>query len=796
MTTLQAVEFLRNSDAGGGGVVVDDDNFKPYTTRTIQGDGSCLFRAIAYAMYGSEDRHLEVRREIVNHVVRNWRALQPGSVNYDSSAATHNPYASAESYRSDMLRATTMGGYLEVLAASAVYPYRFTVYRDGQKYFEVGNNTNYPMLALKFSGELDCGHFDVYTPYTQPTIASNSLKIKYNYFESVYTYIKTKYPDHFERIKSLRDLVRTYMSEGIASMSSDTASTQEHVANFDKLINIINAYYNSLDVNRELQLQTYDDNVADEIVQFSPAPSISSLNATATTAFRPSITCIINVRNDQFETFNWLMDVLTVSTSLTPRTKNEMIVLKDTFDSRGAITNFHVHLDAYDFEKNTYVQKLVNDFGDTNRVTELPRSDTFDFTKINFSSQPDTVSRSLHALAARYRSKIPYDLFLAVDQNEFETLPVDDPARTIIETYNNAMRPNIRMSVYDIINDDDNYDDYNKTFVNQLADQNTYVDQNLSNAFPVIEHRTVSKRLQQTLSSSDDLLDNDEGGGGGTTNVRRKRKRKRHTPPGFAAVDDNTVAQTFVAPSSSPLATNRNHYNYIENYDDLVGDANNVREIVNVLAPGGGNGKRSNSVPLIEPKIMPLYLLDLIKFIPKNVNKLLITCPTSSLATCPSADNYEKTLNTIGRMNLDPLTGDMHFDRIIEPIALCGARDESHCIWFLVNAGAYFVLCARNFFEIRNSIVGKISSDANRATIFIIKYNFLWHYRRFVSELSSNDVTTYKSQRILNVLRVYDTKIQQHYDKLNLRLKSRNTIAASEIILLMLGIAPSATTSA
>lgn len=43
-----------------------------YNVREIEADGNCLFRALSFSMYGTEDHYASIRQKIVKHVIDNW----------------------------------------------------------------------------------------------------------------------------------------------------------------------------------------------------------------------------------------------------------------------------------------------------------------------------------------------------------------------------------------------------------------------------------------------------------------------------------------------------------------------------------------------------------------------------------------------------------------------------------------------------------------------------------------------------------------------------------------------------
>lgn len=69
------------------------------TVVPIVGDGACLFRALSYLMYGTQDRAMEVRTEIVKYVVNDWSKF---------SIMTHDRngdnYVTPDEYFADMMK--------------------------------------------------------------------------------------------------------------------------------------------------------------------------------------------------------------------------------------------------------------------------------------------------------------------------------------------------------------------------------------------------------------------------------------------------------------------------------------------------------------------------------------------------------------------------------------------------------------------------------------------------------------------------------------------------------------------
>lgn len=122
--------------------------------------------------YGTQTFVLELRQEIVTHVISKWNEF---------STLTHdkfgNNYASSDEYLSDMSLSSTFGSYCELVAAAELYSILFEVYCNGELYARTGAEGN-PLKRIRFTGELSGGHFDVYTESESAENISNSSTTK------------------------------------------------------------------------------------------------------------------------------------------------------------------------------------------------------------------------------------------------------------------------------------------------------------------------------------------------------------------------------------------------------------------------------------------------------------------------------------------------------------------------------------------------------------------------------------------------------------------------------------------
>lgn len=86
-------------------------------------------------------------------------------------------------------------------------------------------------------------------------------------------------------------------------------------------------------------------------------------------------------------------------------------------------------------------------------------------------------------------------------------------------------------------------------------------------------------------------------------------------------------------------------------------------------------------------------------------------------------------------------------------------------IWYISKSGRYFESSAEHYQSIRSSL-GNTVDDPDRVALFMIRYNFLWNYRQFISKLVSSQITPYQNQKIANVLYVYSNTVQKAFNKI------------------------------
>ncbi|BFG00712.1 OVARIAN TUMOR DOMAIN-containing deubiquitinating enzyme 9-like [Drosophila madeirensis] len=130
----------------------------PHYVVPIKGDGSCLFRALSFLMFNSQEQAPLVRRQIVQLVASDWHTFR--TLSHDEYG---NNYRSSANYLEEMSQPFCYGGYCELIAAARIYNFRFEVFRSGEMYADAGNHGR-PVRRMRFTQDLSSGHFDAYVP--------------------------------------------------------------------------------------------------------------------------------------------------------------------------------------------------------------------------------------------------------------------------------------------------------------------------------------------------------------------------------------------------------------------------------------------------------------------------------------------------------------------------------------------------------------------------------------------------------------------------------------------------------
>ncbi|CAC5395212.1 unnamed protein product [Mytilus coruscus] len=153
----------------------------PSATKTITGDGNCLFRAISYALSNRQEFFGHVRRAIVDHLMTNTEMfrsfLQPRFITVEQHIQTLK-----------MEEKNVWGTELEILACADLlktdiftfYNGSWIKYSSSQIYSN--NCVNDQAIYLQHIGDIN--HYEVVTNVTPKSVSPNPLQCKQSYAEN------------------------------------------------------------------------------------------------------------------------------------------------------------------------------------------------------------------------------------------------------------------------------------------------------------------------------------------------------------------------------------------------------------------------------------------------------------------------------------------------------------------------------------------------------------------------------------------------------------------------------------
>lgn len=129
---------------------------KYYIKVKVEGDGQCLFRALAVSMYGTQERHLEIKKEICEYLSTNWDDIYSGIISstaFDKDDVIRE--CSAEESQGN-----------EYTLQSATHKYNAIIWlKHNGTWRRVGVKGKKPVartLFLDYTGSGRYGHYDAY----------------------------------------------------------------------------------------------------------------------------------------------------------------------------------------------------------------------------------------------------------------------------------------------------------------------------------------------------------------------------------------------------------------------------------------------------------------------------------------------------------------------------------------------------------------------------------------------------------------------------------------------------------
>ncbi|KAG2466895.1 ANX10 protein, partial [Polypterus senegalus] len=138
-------------------VITIDQRTVTYRVVSMPGDGTSLFHSLCYILHGHIRLTLDIRRNIVSYVLKDWDRFKVWT-----DDGTGDNYTTQEHYKSEMLKPFTYGSACELMAAAELFGCRFQVYRNGQIFYTF-RQLPIPLKHLRFTGDdFSSEHFDVY----------------------------------------------------------------------------------------------------------------------------------------------------------------------------------------------------------------------------------------------------------------------------------------------------------------------------------------------------------------------------------------------------------------------------------------------------------------------------------------------------------------------------------------------------------------------------------------------------------------------------------------------------------
>ncbi|AAZ67462.1 orf92 [Trichoplusia ni single nucleopolyhedrovirus] len=513
-----------------------------------------------------------------------------------------------------------------------------------------------------------------------------------------------------------------------------------------------------LDSENEFEISNFTlDNVINQmknlLIYVTPGPSmnIEPSSTSVTTAN------LIFTNNDDIDTIKLYLTNLLRNENLKPLTYQSLTELDQRLQKESIIyadVLSELRLDAIDCEQNTVLQRFLNiyqNYGIANCVDTDLRYYVEKLRDFDRSTLPPTVADALKTII--YNMDSPYKIQVTMDRQEYLTGATNINIRALFNRYN-EIQP--------------------IKFVSSETSSATPMDATTSASFK----RKLVSEDRKTYSSSSEYDDDtaviggvrrmisDIGSSDSSSNLR-KRRRKR------------TAKKIFRDPTPLPITTTISLTTTTTTTEPITSVASDRIFI---------DGVRQSAKPTMA---LPPLLLYIIRIVPTDVDASLLTCPSNVLSSNINTFNFYGKLSRIKLLNLTTIDRNVHFFELLEPLAYYSVslNDINRSIWFISKAGNYFEANAFNFNSIRSGLLRE-TDDSDRIALFMIRYNFLWHYRQFISKLMSSPISPYKNQKIINVLQVCSNSVNRAFEKANIRLNNTKIYSGpvDDIVRLMNGM--------
>ncbi|AUF81608.1 vp80 [Malacosoma neustria nucleopolyhedrovirus] len=161
-------------------------------------------------------------------------------------------------------------------------------------------------------------------------------------------------------------------------------------------------------------------------------------------------------------------------------------------------------------------------------------------------------------------------------------------------------------------------------------------------------------------------------------------------------------------------------------------------------------------------------LLRAINEIVSATYKSVFNCVPNEMLSTLNYSTFNK--NTVGSMNLSRFDHNINFYRLLLPLTYYGAEEnvKSRCVWFIAKSHLYFINNAKDFDDIRQSI-SEEEPNRDQIAVFMIKYQFLWFYNKFVqNQLTNATVNKFQNPSLFQVVQLYNSLVMNCYASLHI----------------------------
>ena len=124
-----------------------------YDRITIESDGNCLFRAIQYFLTGKEDDHFLLRQEICDFMATN-------KYEYDDLFEPTSSIKTFSQYLIEMRKTSIWGDHLEIVAASKLKGFNFTIYAS-ESLIITNHHINDPKYSMLYLEYFNGNHYNI-----------------------------------------------------------------------------------------------------------------------------------------------------------------------------------------------------------------------------------------------------------------------------------------------------------------------------------------------------------------------------------------------------------------------------------------------------------------------------------------------------------------------------------------------------------------------------------------------------------------------------------------------------------